>query len=149
MQPLMEIGLLVGLHLFDDQPEAGGEGADVDLVGVLAAGSLKETLERVAGDRIAGRLRNRAAEGDHEPVIALGRDLRKHAAELLAEAEVGLDARVGLLVQVRHVDAVADGAGQQVFGDGFGDLDADVLLRLRGAGPEMRRLDDFRNAAQG
>ena len=71
-----------------------------------------------------------------------GRELRDQFAELFAEDEVRFDLFVGLGVEIREVDGVADFASEQIARDDFGDFNAAFLLRFRGARAEMRRERD-------
>jgi hypothetical protein len=74
-----------------------------------------------------------------EAIGMRGRKLGQQLAELFPEGKVRLDLFVGLRVEVRQIDGVADFAREQVSGDDFGDFNAAFLLRFVSAGAQVGR----------
>ena len=78
---------------------------------------------------------------------ALG-DLSGEAAELARQFDIGAQPEGFLGRHRRHVDRIGNRAVQQIFGNLFGDLNGDILLRLFGRRAEMRRRDDLVGAEE-
>ncbi len=137
VEPFIEVGFLVGFDFLDEEAACGGNTADIDGIDVLAAGGLEEAFENGAGDGVTGDLGCFSAVGEDEAVISFGGELGGEASEFFPEVEVRFDLGVGGGVEVGEVDGVSDCAIDEVIGDGFGDLDADVFLGFAGTGAEV------------
>src|SRR5712692_1527202 len=148
MDPLVIVGFLVGFDFLDDQAEAAGERADVDLVHIITARGFEKSFQEVPADRVGGQFGGFAAVGDDDLVVSFRSDLGEQPAEFFRQRQERFHDGVGLGVEVGEVHRIADRAVQKVVRDRLGDLDPDVLLRLLGAGAQVGRHDDLRQTAQ-
>src|SRR5438552_11910325 len=74
-----------------------------------------------------------------QPVHLRRRKLRQQFSEFLAQGKIWLHLFVGLGVEIRKINGVANFTGEQIRSNAFGDFDAAFFLRLLRAGAEMRR----------
>ena len=141
------VAMPLARHLLDVDAALLGDDRRRDDVHVLQHRP-QQARDRRRGQRLGLHLRDLPLIGDlHFLEAGLG-ELAGERAELLGERDEGLQLRRLLGGDRGEIHRVRDRALQQIVRHLLGDLQRDVLLRLRRGRAEMRRADDVRMAEQ-